>query len=765
MRHRKLVFCTALALAAGAFVFQGCRERAATPGAPVIVISIDTLRADRLPAYGYRKVETPALDRFRADAILCERAYSHYPMTLPSHVSILTGQLPPVHGVRDNVGYPLKAAAHPYLPRLLKQAGYETGAAVSSYVLRGETGLAEGFDFYDDHFQATPGATADTVQRRGDDTAKAALDWIRGRAGQPFFFFFHLYEPHFPYEPQEPFASRYADRYDGEVATADRIVGDFLDELRRLGIYDKALIVVLSDHGEGLGDHGEYQHAIFVYRETIQVPLMVKLPGSRQKGSTVHAVTQLADVFPTVAEALGLDLPKDGNLAGASILGLLKEDGQGAPDRAVYSESYYARIHYGWSELTALRRGHHTYIDAPEPELYDTAADPGETRNVLAADRRTSGEMRQALRGLQRPLAPPSEIDAETREKLSALGYAAAGPAAGDGPLPDPKTQRPLLRKMEDAWALSAAGDHAAAVGAFRAVLAENPRMVDIWELLATSLRQLGRRDEALEAYEQALKLSGGAPQIAVRAASAYLEAGRLDEAKEHAELALNSDPKRASEVLIGVALARQDYDGARALLDRAAAASPQAAGETLRREVGLALAEAGRSQAAMEVLQPLAGQQDPAALTALAIAQSDAGRQEEALRTLGQALAAAPGDARAHQQMGVVLLRLNRAAEARDHLRQALAANDRLPVAWNTLGVALYQTEGPAAALEAWQRSVELDPRQYQALFNIGLVAASAGRLPEARTALRRFIDTAPPQSYGPDIAKARGLLSQIGG
>lgn len=764
MRQRKLVFCTALALAAGAFVFQGCREHAATPGAPVIVISIDTLRADRLPAYGYRKVETPGLDRFRADSILCERAYSHYPMTLPSHVSILTGQIPPVHGVRDNVGYPLKAAGHPYLPRLLKQAGYETGAAVSSYVLRGETGLADSFDFYDDHFQGAPGATADTVQRRGDETARAALDWIRGRAGKPFFFFFHLYEPHFPYEPQEPFAARYADRYDGEVATADRIVGDFLEELRRLGIYDKALIVVLSDHGEGLGDHGEYQHAIFVYRETIQVPLLIKLPGARQGGSTVHAVTQLADVFPTVADALGLGLPKDQDLAGTSILGLLGDGDR--PDRAVYSESYYARIHYGWSELTALRRGHHTYIDAPEPELYDTAADPGETRNLRAADRRTSGEMRQALRGLQRPLAPPSEVDPETREKLAALGYAAAsGAATADGPLPDPKSQRPLLRKMEDAWALSAAGDHAAAVGAFRAVLAEDPKMVDIWELLATSLRHLGRQDEGLEAYEQALKLSGGAPQIAVRAASAYLEAGRLDEAKEHAELALASDPRRAYQVLIGVALARRDYAGARALLDRAAPSLQGETGETVRREVGLALAEAGRGQDALAVLQPLAGRQDPATLTALAIAQSEAGRQEEARRNLEQALAAAPDDARAHQQMGVVLLRLNRAAEARDHLRRALALNDRLPVAWNTLGVALYQTEGPAAALDAWQRAVDLDPRQYQALYNIGLVAASTGKLPEARTALRRFIDTAPPQSYGPDIAKARGVLSQIGG
>lgn len=756
-----LAVSTALALAAGAFSFLGCRgDRSAFPQAPVIVISVDTLRSDRLPMYGYGKVETPALDRFRADAILCERAYSHYPMTLPSHVSVLTGQLPPVHGVRDNVGYPFEAGRHPYLPRLFKEAGYETGAAVSSYVLRGETGLAASFDFYEDRFSAAPGATADAAQRPGDETARLALDWIRSRAGKPFFFFFHIYEPHFPYAPQEPFASRYADRYDGEVATSDKIVGDFLDELRRLGIYDKAVIVLLSDHGEGLGDHGEYQHAIFLYRETIQVPLAVKLPGSQRGGSTVAALTQLADVFPTIAKATGLTLPE--GLAGTSILDL-PQDGS-SPDREAYAETFFPRLHYGWSELTSLRRGRYTYIEAPQPELYDTAADPGETRNVLTTERRAYGELRQALRPYQRPLAAPGEVEPETREKLASLGYIGGTSVLADGPLPDPKSRRPLLRKMEDAWALQAAGDHEAAVEALRLVLAEEPRMVDMWELQANSLRHLRRYDESLEAYRKALELSGGAPQIAVRAAAAFFEAGRLDEAVRHAELALASDPKRANEVLVRVAMARGDLAGARRLLE----SSEAGASDSARREIGLALAEEGRTQEALELLQPLAQGNDPAALTALAIALSDAGRQTEALQALERALAQAPDDARAHQQMGVVLLRLSRPAEARDRLRRALDIDDKLPVAWNTLGVALYQTGGPAAApeaLDAWQRAVALDPRQYQALYNIGLVAGSAGRLSEARTALRRFVETAPAERYGADIQKARGLLREIGG
>ena len=233
------------------------------------------------------------------------------PLTLPSHVSILTGELPPVHKVRDNAGYPFESAKHPYLPRLLKQAGYETGAAISAFVLRPDTGLADGFDLYDGELRPELGDTIDSVQRPGGETLQAALPWIRERAGRPFFFFLHLYEPHAPYEAPEPFASRYPDPYDGEVAAADAVVGDLVAELKRLGIYDRATVVLLSDHGEGLGDHGEGQHGIFLYRETLQVPLLVKLPGGKRGGERIAAPAQLADVTPTLLSLAGLEVPRE----------------------------------------------------------------------------------------------------------------------------------------------------------------------------------------------------------------------------------------------------------------------------------------------------------------------------------------------------------------------------------------------------------------------------------------------------------------------
>jgi len=281
------------------------------PRAPVVLISIDTLRSDHLPAYGYRQVETPALDAFRKDAILFERAYSHTPLTLPSHLSMLTGRLPTEHGVRDNVGYKYDGGRLPNLPAVLRGAGYATGAAVSAYVLRPDTGMSHGFDVYDAgipvHFNDALGLS----QRPGGQTADAALAWERTVSSKPFFLFLHLYEPHSPYAPPEPFASRYAGRpYDGEIATADSIVGRVLDELKAQGVYDKAVILLLSDHGEGLGEHGEQEHGIFLYREALQVPMMLKLPGGRLGGSRVAQPAQIVDVFPTLLSLVGSRCPR-----------------------------------------------------------------------------------------------------------------------------------------------------------------------------------------------------------------------------------------------------------------------------------------------------------------------------------------------------------------------------------------------------------------------------------------------------------------------
>ena len=271
---------------------SGCaRPRAVYPRAPVILVSVDTLRADHLPAYGYRDVETPGLDALQKDAVVFENALSPVPLTLPAHTSLFTGLLPYQHGVRDNVGYRLAPGANT-LAGFLRQRGYGTGGAVSAFVLDHATGIAEGFDEYRDDVEMRASAEAlGRVQRSGAVTAEILESWIGAQApDKPLFAFLHLYEPHSPYDPPEPFKSRYTRRpYDGEIAAADAVLGSFLGFLKSKGIYDRAIVVFLSDHGEGLGDHGEDEHGILLYREELRVPLFVKLPGSARAGERVAA--------------------------------------------------------------------------------------------------------------------------------------------------------------------------------------------------------------------------------------------------------------------------------------------------------------------------------------------------------------------------------------------------------------------------------------------------------------------------------------------
>ncbi|HEY2324415.1 MAG TPA: sulfatase, partial [Thermoanaerobaculia bacterium] len=276
------------------------------PNVPVILISVDTLRADHLPAYGYTGVATPNIDALRRDGTLFRNAYATVPMTLPSHVTMLTGLLPPEHGVRDNVGFRFDSKAHPSIASVLRNAGYATGGFISSYVLRGGTGLADAFDFYEDSIEGRPGARFVDYQRPGNVTATLAEKWVDAREDKPFFLFFHIYEPHVPYDPPEPFRSRYAAvPYDGEIAAADAVVGSLIDHLKQRGIYDRAIILFVSDHGEGLGDHGEKQHSILVYRELIHVPLIVKLPHNVRAGAEVREPATLADLFATVTALVG----------------------------------------------------------------------------------------------------------------------------------------------------------------------------------------------------------------------------------------------------------------------------------------------------------------------------------------------------------------------------------------------------------------------------------------------------------------------------
>lgn len=601
----------------------GGKDRLGTAkGAPVIVISIDTLRSDHLSAYGTKRIETPAFDALAGEGIVYERAYSHIPLTLPSHTSMLTGQLPVHHGVRDNIGYHFDAAKHPYLPRLLKAAGYSTGAAVSSFVLRAETGLGDSFDFYEAGIELRTGEALGRSQRPGGETAALALDWVAQQKDRPFFLMLHLYEPHSPYEPVEPFRSRYSDPYDGEIATSDAIVGKFLDGLKERGIYDRAVVILLSDHGEGLGDHGEEEHGILLYREALQVPLIVKLPKGRSGGRRVASPVGLFDLMPTILTLAGIAVPPE--VEGLPLPIAEPDAASGRAERSIYAETFYPRLHLGWSELTSLVRDRYHLIDGPAPELFDMVGDPAEKSDVLRTERRAYSEMRAALEKLEKPLAKPSDVDPEAAQKLAALGYLGGTSIADPGAdLPDPRTRVKSLAEFGLAMQAVAEQRFEEAVPKLTRLVAENPKMVDAWVALGTALSRSGRLRDALSAYEKAMEVSGGSPQVAIGTAKILLLLGRYDEAEKHAELGVQSSPVAARGVLAEIAEARGDLGGAedqarKALADGGSQAGPLVTLAQIQQKRGKtadalatadkALATLARSGAQHEGLQSLRG-------------------------------------------------------------------------------------------------------------------------------------------------------------
>ena len=453
--------CAGLMIALAA----GCvrAPSAPPPARHLILVTIDTLRADHVGVYGNPDVATPHLDGIARAGAMAPDATSHVPLTRPSHVSLLTGRLPPATGIRDNIS-PAVVPAVPLLAPLLKQAGFATAAFVSSVVLAAQSGLDRGFDVYSDEFEGGSGEAQflNTVQKRGDVTTGEAIGWLEKTRGGPaaparLFLWLHLYDPHDPYEPPEPYASRYADRpYDGEVAWSDELVGRLDDTLARLGLAKDALLVVTSDHGEGLGDHGETLHGFFVYQSTLRVPFLVRGPGIAP-GTRLGATVRLVDVFPTVLDLLAVPAPSGARFDGRSLAPALRGD-QDAADPVTYAESLVPLLHFGWSDLRVLRDGRFKYIQAPRPELYDLARDPREQSNLVSAQPARAEAMRSALGKVLEeerataagPAAAPA-VPPELLEKLGALGYVGgAAPAQTAAPGADPKDKVEEFRIAND---------------------------------------------------------------------------------------------------------------------------------------------------------------------------------------------------------------------------------------------------------------------------------------------------------------------------
>jgi len=549
----------------------------------VVVVTLDTTRADRLGCYGFGGISTPNIDAVAREGVVFENATAVVPLTFPSHTSMFTGLIPPHHGVRDNGGFFLDDAKVTLAERL-KAAGYATGAFIGAWVLESRWGLGQGFDRYSDRFELSKYKVVSlgTVQKPGDEVMGDALAWLDTVKSRRFFAWIHLYDPHAPYEPPEPYASRYAGTpYLGEIAYTDSVVGRLTAWLRDNGQLERTLLVVTADHGESLGDHGEGAHAYFIYGATTHVPLIVRTPWGL-KGRNASRVSGV-DLMPTVLDLVGL--PPQPGIDGRSLARAVF-DPRASLGHLAYSETYFPRYHFGWQQLRSLRDDRYGFIDAPQPELYDLVKDPGETQNVFANGSAPAERLRLALERLaSAPGAARPErqgLDPDTLQRLAALGYVGnvidADPSAV---LPDPKAKLKLFEMMNAAKDRAQSDRLDEAIALMRKVVAEDPKIMDAhltlgnWLLrardpegaiaaykaalalkpdddislgnLAQLYRARGRTEDelaALEVFRSALRVNPRNPQSWYQLGTLYLDAGRLDDAAAAFQDALAANPR-----------------------------------------------------------------------------------------------------------------------------------------------------------------------------------------------------------------------------
>ncbi len=566
------------------------------PAAPsLVLLTLDTTRADRLGSYGHAGAHTPNLDRLAAGGVRYVRAVAPTPLTLPSHATLLTGLLPPEHGLRDN-GTAVLPAELPTLATVLAARGYTNAAFVASLVLDARFGLRRGFAVYDDQMAAERVGEYGYPERSAAAVTGAAIEWLRAQpAGRPFFLWVHYYDPHAPYEPLPEYA--HLDPYDAEIAAMDREVGRLLAALP--GGSGAALVAAVGDHGESLGEHGERSHGLFLYRAALKVPLVLAGPGLK-RGETVAGLVATQDLPGHLLGLMGVESAK---LPPALRSRLSERD-------AVYSETWFPLTAYGWSPLRALTRDRYRFIAAPRPELYDFVADPGESRNLAADPPSAAAGLRRELAALERnlekaeksrPAAAP--LDAELAAALQSLGYATGSGTRSSSGL-DPKDGPPLLERFEQAKRQLRAGEAAAAATELEALVRASPGNVPFLTQLALAQLAAGRGAEALATHRQAIALNPRLEFLHRNLADALLQLGKLDEAEKEYRMALKLNP-RLAVAWLGLSEAAKGKGGhtaARAVLEEATRAGTDSA--TVWLELGRLELQAGDVAKAREHLE-----------------------------------------------------------------------------------------------------------------------------------------------------------------
>ncbi len=726
----------------------------------VVLITLDTLRADHLGCYGHKKIETPNIDKIAREGITFVNAYTPVPVTLPSHTSIFTGLYPLYHGVRNNGTFKANDELET-LTEILKRNNYQTAAFIGAFVLDSRYGLDQGFDYYDDYLKKDPNAMLMMYnERSAEEVINSASKWVEQKGENPFFLWLHCFDPHAPYEPPAPFHTNYQGRlYQGEIAYVDWALGGFFSLLREKDLLEKTLIIITSDHGEGLGEHAEKTHAIFIYDSTLHVPLIMRFPGKNFANLKVSENASIIDIMPTILDFLHINRPSQSSFHGISLMDTIGENKKPLK-REILCETYYPYYNHNWSPLEGLRTDKWKFIKAPRSELYDLENDPRESDNLFSGKPKVVKQLEERMNQLQKKSVSEFEttsahlvMDQDTRERLKSLGYIWTSSVTSTPKpysLPDPKDMITTLDYLNMGTYFYTLGDYERAVNQFKLMLKVNPKDVFTHFVLGYIYDKLDKTDLAIQELQEAINLDPTYVNAYNNLGTVYNRLGKIDKALEVFTIALelNPDYVELQDNLGVVYYTLKEYPKALERFQKAIELNPKRS-ETYNNigSVYLAMGKSGEAEKA--VLKAL--MLNPGFLEArnnlgsIYLTKKEYNKAEKEFKKL---LAIDPNYVESWVNLATCYLNSDKIHLAKEALEKAISINPKVPTIYNCLGTLYVQEGNLKAAEENFQKSIVLDPNSSEIYYNLGIAYYNSGKIDQAISEYKHAIELDPVNS-----------------
>jgi tetratricopeptide (TPR) repeat protein len=739
-------------------------QQMAPPGCNVIVITIDTLRADHLSCYGNKNVKTPYIDSLAREGVRFARNYTPVPVTLPSHTSIFTGLYPVYHQVRNNGTFEVSDKLET-LAEVLKKNGYHTAAFIGSFVLDSRYGLAQGFDYYDDYLQKDTNQTLMIYnERTAGEVVQTANQWLDKNSetsggANPFFMWLHCFDPHAPYEPPMPFSKIYRKNlYDGEIAYTDYALGRLISHLKKKNLFDKTLIVITADHGEGLGEHKEKTHAIFIYDATLHVPLIMRYPKAIPAGLAVQNTTSTVDIMPTVLDIL--KIRNRPHVQGKSLLGLVHGE-KDFTRHELLCETYYPLYNHNWSPLEGLRTDQWKFIKAPRSELYDLKNDPKETVNLFEQKKDVARELEAQMKDLEKENSSQEDdfsahfkMDKNTQDRLKSLGYvwtipdeAKSGVKKDPYLLPDPKDMIATLDYLNMGTFYYTNGKYDKAVEQFKLMLKANPKDVFTHFVLGYIYDKQNLPDTAIKELQESIRLDPTYINAYNNLGTIYNRLGKQQEALAVFKIALqlNPDYLEVHDNLGVVYFALKEYDNALAEFQKAAEINPRGY-EPYNNMGSVYLAMGNYAEAEKMILKAL--EINPVCIDGLNNLGSiyiNQGHYAQGVERLQKLVKVDPNYSEAWANLGTAFLGEGNYEEAQKALDKAAHINPGVPKIYNCMGTLSMKRGNFKQAIEKFQKSLSLDPNSSETHYNLGIAYYSTGTADKAIEEYKRSIALDP--------------------